>query len=112
MSPSLLTSLSLGDIPFTLKELQPTKDKMNFELCEGKLKKLDEVVQIYAKITAWNQLRSAGRQGSAIADELIEFASTDGWQVQLLEYCFSYVKTVQNDYKDFMLASRDGFFKK
>ena len=33
---------------------------------------------------AWGQLRSAGRQGSAIADKLMNYAQGKKWQSQLL----------------------------
>ncbi|MEH1934427.1 MAG: hypothetical protein V7L14_12055 [Nostoc sp.] len=31
-------------------------------------------MQTMGEVTAWDQLRSGGRQGSAIADDLIKFA--------------------------------------
>ena len=37
------------------------------------------------RLTAWAQLRSAGRQGSAIADELIEFGAGRRWVGGLLD---------------------------
>lgn len=54
------------------------------------------------RVTAWAQLRSSGRQGSATADDLIEFAGASGWKPRLIDYGRSYETQVRQDYKRFL----------
>jgi hypothetical protein len=55
-----------------------------------------------AEITAWGQLQSSGRQGSAITDEFIEFGSQQKkWGDKLLKYTKDYVQIVKKDYRIF-----------
>jgi uncharacterized protein (DUF2252 family) len=109
-SPALLTSIDFEGKSFWLKQLQPSQDKMDLTLCEGKMDKLYKVLTTFAQITAYAHLRGSGRQGSAIADELIDFASTDNWQKPLLDYVKSYTLHVQQDYKLYAEAYKDKSF--
>ena len=52
-------------------------------------------------LVGWGQLRSTGRQGSAIADDLIEFCAAPEWQDNLLRYAKEYAVQVESDYKKF-----------
>jgi uncharacterized protein (DUF2252 family) len=56
-------------------------------------------------VTAWSQLRSGGRQGSAIADELIAFGGHAGWSAELLRYARAYARQVRSDWRAFAAAS-------
>jgi uncharacterized protein (DUF2252 family) len=109
-SPALLSSIDLDGVSYILKKLQPSDDKMNLELCKGKMSKLDEVLNIFAQITAYAHLRGSGRQGSGIADEFIDFAEKITWQKPLMEYVKYYAKQVQKDYKIYYEAYKDGVF--
>ena len=55
-------------------------------------------------LTAWAQLRSSGREGSAVIDDLIAFARAGSWQEQLIAYCRSYAAHVDRDYNQFVAA--------
>jgi Uncharacterized protein conserved in bacteria (DUF2252) len=59
------------------------------------------VVRSMGRITAWGQLRSGGRDGSAIADELIAFAALPNWHEPLLDYAQAYAVQVEADYEVF-----------
>lgn len=90
---------------YILRELQPSQDKISLELWNGKLRRLQKVLTTMGKITAWDQLRSGGRQGSAIADQLITFAENSGhWESELLNYAKAYAVKVGADFQEF---SRD-----
>jgi hypothetical protein len=52
-------------------------------------------------VVAWDQLRSGGRQGSAIADDLIRFANSSDWRDPILDYAQSYSVQVEHDYQEF-----------
>jgi len=94
--------------PFVLRGLQPTQDQVSLDQWNGKLGRLKKVLKTMGEITAWNQLRSSGRQGSAIADELIYWAENAAeWQGFLLEYAQGYFTKVKADYQDFCAASAE-----
>ena len=65
------------------------------------MRRLEKVIQTMAEVVAWGQLRSTGRQGSAIADDLIGFAGAPEWQDSLLRYAKSYADRVETNYKEF-----------
>lgn len=109
-SPALLTTLDFEDNSFWLKQLQPSQDKMDLTLCEGKIEKLYKVLKTFAQLTAYAHLRAGGRQGSAMADELIDFAATDNWQKPLLDYVKGYAEQVKQDYKLYAEAYKAGDF--
>jgi uncharacterized protein (DUF2252 family) len=109
-SPALLTTIDLDGKSYTLKQLQPSQDKMDLSLCNGKLLKLDKVLTYFAQIIAYAQLRSSGRQGSAIVDELIDFSHQTHWVKPLMEYVISYSQKVQQDYRLFSEAYKDEQF--
>jgi len=99
-SPALLHEVEAGNQHYILKVLQPSADKIDFQSFNGKTKKLEEILYCMAQICAWDCLRSGGRQGSAIADELIDFAAkAPKWKEAVFEYASSYAVQVTKDFK-------------
>lgn len=101
--PALLAEMSLEDKSYVLRELQPIQDKVNLGEWNGKLGRLSKVLRTMGQLTAWDQLRSTGRQGSAIADDLIAFATekSSDWRNAVLDYAKSYSLQVDEDYAAF-----------
>jgi hypothetical protein len=60
-----------------------------------------------AHLTAWAQLRSSGRQGSAVADDLIAFAEESKWQRPLIDYGRLYADKVERDYRAFVRTQKE-----
>jgi len=113
VSPALLTPTVFKDEPYVLKHLQPTEDKINFELIKDRINDIDKVIEDMAVLTASAQLRSSGRQGSAIADNLIDYGQNmlqSGDQVAILNYALQYAKQVKKDYKEFMTGYNEGIY--
>ncbi|KAM3092226.1 DUF2252 domain-containing protein [Phormidesmis sp. 146-12] len=107
--PALLNPLPLDGKSYVLRELQPTADRVDLTAWNGKIKRLQRVMQTMAEVTAWGQLRSGGRQGSAIADDLIAFAQdAPNWHSVVLDYVRSYAAQVEADY----IVFRDAFDQK
>ena len=106
VSPAFLSPVIFKGDPFVLKHMQPTADKINFELIKDRLDDIDKVINDMAILTASAQLRSSGRQGSAIADELIAYAENN--LDDILKYALNYTKQVKKDYKEFMIAYKKG----
>lgn len=98
---ALLQPLLIEDKPFVLREMQPTQDRVALGAWNGRIRRLERVMTWMGKITAWNQLRSTGRQGSASTDRLIEFAVEPGWRWAVLEYAHGYAKKVVEDFQAF-----------
>lgn len=108
---ALLNQIQFQQRWFVLKELQPSQDSMDFKLCKGNQDKLGSVISHFAEIVAWDQLRSSGRQGSAIADDLIAFGDCFAeWHENLLDYSINYAKKAQQDYKEYCEAYDAGYF--
>ena len=67
-----------------------------------------KLAESMAQIVAWGQLRSGGRNGSAIADELIAFGEKSALRSPLLEYARQYAGQVLTDYESFSEAFEAG----
>lgn len=100
-SPALLAAINDGDKSYILRELQPEQDAVILQAWDGKLGRLEKLIQTMAEVTAWDQLRSSGRQGSAIADELIDFGQSSEWHDYILEYAGNYAEKVNQDFEEF-----------
>ena len=103
--PALLGVIVDGNKSYVLRELQPEEDRVSLQAWDRKLERLNKLMQTMGEVTAWDQLRSGGRQGSAIADDLIKFAHLSDWRNQILEYAISYSKQVKLDYQEFCQKS-------
>ena len=99
-SPALLEAINDGDKSYLLRELQPEEDAVNLQAWDRKLGRLQKLIETMAQVTAWDQLRSGGRQGSAIADELINFGQSS-WHNSILEYAVYYSQKVNQDFQEF-----------
>lgn len=108
MPPALLAALEMAHKPYTLRELQPMEDKVDFTSFIGKFRQFEQLGRTVAQVTAWGQFQSGGRQGSAIASELMDFAKTAGWRKILLRYTQKYAEKVVEDYKEFCVAYESG----
>ncbi len=109
--PALLTYTVFDDEPYLIQEMQPVKDSINFGLIKDRYRDIYQVIYDMAVLTASSQLRSSGRQGSAIADELIAFGCDTTWQQSILDYAAKYADTMQLYYKEFREAKRKKAFK-
>jgi len=110
ISPALMHCFRIDSRYFVLKELQPSQDKLDLTLMSSKIKKLQNSMDSFADILAWDQLRSSGRQCSATVDELVDFANRTDWQQQLLDFCLTYFEKVKSDYEEYCKAFDDGEF--
>jgi uncharacterized protein (DUF2252 family) len=104
IAPALLHAKKIGRGGYVLRELQPTSDRLSLEDARGEARELRPAAKSMGRVTAWAQLRSSGRDGSAIADSLIEFASSREWKRRIIDYGRLYEKQVRRDYNDFVRA--------
>jgi len=102
--PALLGNTLFKGDSYVLQQMQPMEDSINFELIKDRYRDIYQVIDDMAVLTASAQLRSSGRQGSAIADDLIAFGERNNWQDKLLKYATGYAKQTKKDYKEFVSA--------
>ena len=101
ISPAQLSVNIFHDHPNVMQEMQPTKDRINFELIENDFRKVCSVMEDMAIIIASSYLRSSGRQGSCIADDLILFAQNSDWHKAVIDYSLAYTTKVRNDFNNY-----------
>jgi uncharacterized protein (DUF2252 family) len=104
IAPALLHAKKIGHGGYILRELQPTSDRLSLKDARGDARHLRSAAKSMGRLTAWAQLRSSGREGSATTDDLIEFAEAGGWKRRVIEYGRLYATEVGRDYKEFVAA--------
>ncbi len=110
VSPSLLSHSLFKDEPYLIQEMQPVKDSINFKLIKERYRDIYQVIDDMAMLTASAQLRSSGRQGASVADELIAFGQNNQWQESIIEYAQSYAHHVAQDHKKYLKDFEKGIF--
>ena len=110
VNPALLSVTQFDGDSYVIKEMQPTADKIDFLVIRDRYKDLACVVEDMAFLTASAMLRSAGRQGAALPDELIAFGADTHWQQGLIDYSTAYAAQVKKDYTAYFKEYKAGFF--
>ena len=84
---------------YVLRGLQPSEDRVMLDVHRTRLADIRGVIAEMGQLMAWAQLRSSGRQGSAIADALIDFgASAKSWRRDLLDAAHQCAAQVEKDW--------------
>ena len=113
VSMAFLHPIATEDVSYVLRGLQPSEDRVALDAPNTKLAQIEGVLQEMGRMLAWAQLRSSGRQGSAIADELIDFgASRETWQKELLGATQQCAKQVTEDWQSYVAAYDAGALSK
>ena len=102
VSPALLNVLMIDDSAFVMREYQPTEARVNLDTESQELTELAQFMKTLGQVVAWSQLRSSGRQSSAIADELISFAQHSKWRKEAMKYAQKYSQQVEEDWQNFV----------
>jgi uncharacterized protein (DUF2252 family) len=109
IAPALLHVVTMGRSSFVLKELQPAIDRLTIdESTSGD--DLGLIMETMGSLLGWSHLRGNGRQGSAIADELVTFGGERWWARETLAYARKYRDVVKADYAEFAKAYDAGAF--
>ena len=104
---AFLHSVMIGDDAFVMRELQSTQsptDHLKIEKWDEKLLQSEQLMTALGQMMAWAHLRNSGRQGAAIADELITFAQKSKWKVQVMNYAKTYSQQVRHDWLEFQAS--------
>jgi len=108
---AFLQPVSIGRVPYVLRELQPSENRVALDRWNKQLDRLEGVLRTMGEVVAWGQLRSSGRDGSAIADELIDFGERQKWKSELLETAEHCAELVGKDWNTYVTAFDEGAFK-
>jgi len=101
VAPAFLQAVDVDGKPFLLKGLQPLQDRVDLQGASAHPKQMTRLLREFGAIAAWAQLRASGRQGSAIADTLIEFANQSKNLDTLLEIAIHMAERVEQDWREF-----------
>ena len=110
VSVALLQPVRFEGNAYVLRELQPTEDRITLDGTPRTMSELKGVVGAMGQMVAWAQLRSAGREGSAIADDLIDFGLRKKWKEKLLVAAQACAVQVRKDSATFNKAYERGAF--
>jgi uncharacterized protein (DUF2252 family) len=97
--PDLRGELKIERKSFTIRELQPSQDKIKCTEINGS--DLDHLVKTAAKVAAWSHLQGAGQQGAASRQQVVDYAA-NSWDAIVLEYAKSYAQQVKADLEEFV----------
>ena len=115
VSMGMLQPVQWGGRPYVLRALQPGEDRLDLaSLTRGRSGGLRHSLANMGRLMAWAHLRSAGRQGSATADEFIDFGQRGRgpgkWRDRLVQASRDMAAQVRVDAALFNLACDDGVF--
>ena len=110
ISPAFLRPVAIDGVAYVLKGLQPTQDRVALDQWHGDFDRLHGLMTSLGEIVAWGELRSAGRQGSASADELIAFAGQKQWKTRMIAVARACQEKVDLDWREFCSAFDDKVF--
>jgi uncharacterized protein (DUF2252 family) len=111
VTPGGLGSFSFRDDWYIAKWIQPEADKISLDSFLAEQKEQTDLMDTMGRLTASAQLRSSGRDGSAITDEMIRFGAQQDWTNPLLDFAEAYAAQVEKDYKEYCDDYDKGFFK-
>ncbi len=110
VSMAFLQPATMQGQPYVLRGLQPLEDRVTLAGASQRLADIRGVVATMGQLVAWGQLRSSGRQGSAIADELIDYASRSKWQAKLQQAAMDMATQTLKDAATYNAAFDQGAF--
>ncbi|WP_368622062.1 DUF2252 domain-containing protein [Paraburkholderia sp. BR13444] len=111
VSQAFLHAVEFNQRSYVLRGLQPSEDRVALADWDGKLPRLEAVINSMAELSAWAHLRSGGRQKSAIADDLIAYGSRRDWQLPLIDLATQCEAQVAADWKAYCEAYDRGSFE-
>ena len=107
---AFLQPVSVHQQAFVLRGLQPSEDRIALDQPGLTVPQLTQTMGDMGRMVAWAHLRGAGRDGSAIADELIDFGARKKWKAALLELSQACAEQVGSDARTFNTAFDDQAF--
>ena len=101
VGPAFLTPARIGGASFTLRELQPSADKLDLSITHPDRSAFEAVIESMGELTAWAQLRCAGRDRATDIDGLMAFARNAGWSRPLIALANDWAAAIFQDWHAF-----------
>jgi len=98
---ALLHAETIDGTPYVLRDLQPSEDRIDLTAAHRNPGILRSSIHGMGQLLAWDQLRSSGRQGSSIADELIAFGSDGRLRKGLIDLAVQCSALIEADWKEY-----------
>jgi uncharacterized protein (DUF2252 family) len=105
VGPAFLTPARIGGGSFTLRELQPSADKLDLSTTHPDRGAFEAVIKSMGELTAWAQLRCAGRDGATDIDGLMAFARNAGGSRPLVALAKDWAEAIFEDWRGFRESS-------
>jgi uncharacterized protein (DUF2252 family) len=110
VSMAFLQPMVMGDKSYIFRGLLPTEDRVAIDHPGIVAGALARTVATMGRLTAWAQLRSAGRAGADGPDELVAWGAKRKWKARLLEVSAHCADLCRADAKAYDAAYADGAF--
>jgi uncharacterized protein (DUF2252 family) len=104
VGPAFLTPVRIAGRSFTLRELQPSADKLDLSTTHPDRAELEAVIASMGELTAWAQLRCAGRDGATDIDGLMAFARNADWSRPLIALAKDWAREIYADWRVFRMS--------
>jgi uncharacterized protein (DUF2252 family) len=101
VGPAFLTAARIGGASFTLRELQPSADKLDLSSTRPDRGAFEAVISSMGELTAWAQLRCAGRDRATGIEGLMAFARNPGWSRPLIALASDWAAAIFEDWRAF-----------
>jgi len=105
VGPAFLAAARIAGSSFTLRELQPSADKLDLSISHPDRGAFESVIAAMGELTAWAQLRCAGRDGATDIDGLMAFAQKADRSRPLVGLAKDWAAAIYRDWRGFQ-ASR------
>lgn len=110
ISMAFLHPVVIGKKAYVLRGLQPSEDRVVLNDAHKESHLLEGVIRTMGELVAWGQLRSSGRDNSAISDTLIDFARREKWKQSLVDIAEHCSVQTEKDWRIYAEAFDDGMF--
>ena len=101
VGPAFLTAARIAGGSFTLRELQPSADKLDLSITHPDRAAFEAVISAMGELTAWAQLRCAGRDGATDIDGLTAFARNADRSRPLIALAKDWAAAIDEDWQGF-----------
>ncbi|WP_119302554.1 DUF2252 domain-containing protein [Dongia deserti] len=101
VGPAFLAAVRIAGRSFTLRELQPSADKLDLSITHPERAAFETVIAAMGELTAWAQLRCAGRDGATDIEGLMAFARNTGWSRPLVALAKDWASVIFEDWRSF-----------
>lgn len=109
-TPGMLSAQTFNGAPYTLKQMQPSADRLDLKVLASSKDGFGHVIAAMARLTAWGHLRGTGYYGSPPAGDVIAAAGGRKGPADLLDRALALETINSADWSQFCAAYDQGTF--